>query len=33
MVHVSSNDKDREAESFVGRLQLRELFTWNHQWF
>jgi hypothetical protein len=32
MAHVSPNDRDTEAESFVGRLQLRKLFVWNQQW-
>jgi hypothetical protein len=33
MAHVSSNVKDMEAKSFVGRLLLRERLTWIHQWF
>ena len=33
MAHVSPNDRDMETESFVGSLQLRERFTWIHQWF
>ena len=33
MAHVSPNDTDMEAKSFVGLLLLRERFTWNHQWF
>jgi hypothetical protein len=32
MAHVSPNDSNTKAESFVGRLQLHERFTWNHQW-
>ena len=33
MAHVSPNDRDMEAESYAGFLQLRERFPWNHQWF
>jgi hypothetical protein len=33
MAHVSPNDRDIEAESYAGFLQLRERITWNHQWF
>jgi hypothetical protein len=32
MAKVSLNDRDTEAESFVGRLLLHERFSWNHQW-
>jgi len=32
MAKVSLNGRDTEAESFVGRLQLHERFTWNHHW-
>ena len=33
MADVSPNDRDMEAESYAGCLQLRERFTWNQQWF
>jgi hypothetical protein len=33
MAHVSPNDSNTKAKSFVGRLLLRERFTWIHQWF
>ena len=32
MAHVSPNVMDMEAKSFVGRLLLRERFTWIHQY-
>jgi hypothetical protein len=32
MAHVSPNDSNTKAKSFVGRLLLHERFTWNHQW-
>ena len=33
MAHVSPHDRDMEAESYVGCLQLRVCITWNYQWF
>ncbi len=33
MADVSPNDRDMEVEFYVGRLQVRERFSWNQQWF
>jgi hypothetical protein len=33
MAHVSPNDSNTKAKSFVGRLQVRERFTWIHHEF